>query len=143
MPRLPLDTNNRFYQSDCEEAERTLRWLNKWDMSEEKQWIDKDKGIPCAWYAISTLAPQNGIKCIKKIPYQSDFDSRWHACVVASKGHGIYSRAQIGAGSWNDKRLALCFAYRNAIKALLPMQPRSTERAAYRTTQDNALKFYA
>ena len=33
-----------------QDAERTLKWLRKEDMSRELQWIDKDKGIPTAWY---------------------------------------------------------------------------------------------
>ena len=143
MPKLPLDTQSIYYQSDCEEAERTLRWLNKYDMSREKKWIVKEKQIPCAWYAIGTLAPQNGIKCIRKHSFQSAVDGRWHALVIAGKGSGKYARRHIGAGSWNDRRLALCFAYRNAIRQLLPMQPDTTEKLAYRSSQADAIKYQA
>ena len=114
---------NPFVQSDIEDAERTLKWLRKEDMSRELQWIDKDKGIPTAWYAAETLAKQNGITCGKKRAFQSTFNGRWYAFVIAHKGNGKYARAQVGASSWDDRRTAICFAYRNAIRGLLPMQP--------------------
>ena len=61
---------NPFVQSDIEDAERTLKWLRKEDMSRELQWIDKDKGIPTAWYAAEVLAKQNGIRCIHRDVHQ-------------------------------------------------------------------------
>ena len=133
---------NPFIQSDIEDAERIARWLNKEDMSRDKQWIVKEKNIPCAWYAAEVLAPQNGITCGQKRAFLSPFDERWHAFVVAHKGTGKYARAQIGASSWDDRRTAICFAYRNAIRGLLPMQPNS-EPLAYRDRQDNAIRKYA
>ena len=144
MPRQPnFDIHTVFWKSDCAEAERTLRWLNGYDMSNEDKWIVEEKQIPCAWYAIEILAKQNGIRCRSKHAFQSPYDGRHHGFVIAEKGHGKFARSQIGAGSWNDKRLALCFAYRNAIRGLLPMNPNAAEQAAYRTTQKNAIRKYA
>ena len=133
---------NRFVQSDIEDAERTRKWLQKADMSHEKKWIDKEKNIPAAWYAAEVLAPANGITAGRREAFQG-MDRRWCAFVVARKGSGPFARAQIGASVWENREVAICFAYRNAIRGLLPMQPNTTERAAYRDTQDNAIRRYA
>ena len=133
---------NRFVQSDIEDAERTRKWLQKADMRREKKWIDKDKNIPCAWYAAEVLAPANGIRCLSK-GATIGMDRRHHAYVTAKKGDGIFARTHGGASSWNDRDIAICFAYRNAIRQLLPMQPDTTERVAYRDRQDNAIRKYA
>ena len=146
-----FDTTNRFLQSDIEDAKRTLKWLRGEDMSREKKWIHKGKQIPCAWFACQVLAPQNGIKSVKKQTYRGKHDPRIHAIVVASKGHGSLRRGHIGASSWGEphlsdrdnKRIALAFAARNCIRQLLPMDANSAERAAYRDTQNNALRKYA
>ena len=52
--------HNPYYQSDIRDAIRTRKWLAGHDMSDEPKWIVREKNIPTAWYAISTLAPQNG-----------------------------------------------------------------------------------
>ena len=49
---------NPFVQSDIEDAERTLKWLRKEDMSRELQWIDSTKH---GFYAIIV---KNTIKTI-------------------------------------------------------------------------------
>ena len=134
---------DKFIQEDIEDAERTARWLDKQDMSRDKKWIVEEKNIPCAWYAAETLAKMNGITCGKKRAFQSEFDNRWYAFVVAHKGSGKLARAQIGASSWEERRTAICFAYRNAIRGLLPMKPNTAEKAAYRDRQDNAIRKYA
>ena len=142
---------NRFVQSDREDAQRTLKWLRGEDMSREKKWIVPSKQIPCAWYACEVLAPQNGIKSVKKQTFQGKFDKRIHALVVTGKGHGELRRGGIGAASWYDekmsdkenKQVALAFAARNSIRQLLPMDPNTAERAAYRDSQSNAIKKYA
>ena len=132
---------NRFVQSDIEEAKRITAWLSKRSMRREKQWIDRRKGIPTAWYAISVLAPQNGIKCLRKQAKQSRFDGKWYAMVQAQRGYGKLARTHVGASVWTDRRIAICFAYRNAIRQLLPME--LNEQLAYRDTQRNAIRKYA
>ena len=75
---------NPFVQSDIEDAERTLKWLRKEDMSRELQWIDKDKGIPTAWYAAEVLAKQNGIRCIHR-EVRRGMDRRYYSVVEELK----------------------------------------------------------
>ena len=91
---------NPFVQSDIEDAERTLKWLRKEDMSRELQWIDKDKGIPTAWYAAEVR--------------------RYYSVVRATIGHGKLRRTHGGASVWDNKEIAQCFAFRNATWQLLP-----------------------
>lgn len=142
---------NPFVQADIEDAARTLKWLRGEDMSREKKWIHRRKQIPSAWFACKVLAQQNGIKSVYKETHRGKHDTRIHAIVVTSKGHGKLRRGQIGASSWEDeklsendnKRIALAFAARNSIRQLLPMEANSAERAAYRDTQKNALRKYA
>ena len=129
---------NKFVQSDIEDAERTLKWLRKEDMSREKKWIDKDKGIPTAWYAIEVLAKANGIRSVRKETRQG-MDHRIHAVVFAQRGHGELARTHAGASVWTDKRVALAFASRNAIRQLLPMQPNTTDAPAWTDTKENVL----
>ena len=138
----PNPDHDKYVQSDIRDAIRTRKWLAKHDMSREQKWIVEEKNIPCAWYAIDQLAPQNGIKCLKRFAVKSRYDGYWHAVAIARKGSGKYASTRIGASRYHEKKIALCFAYRNAIKWLLPQQP-AAERMAYRDTQDNALRFYA
>ena len=133
---------NPYYQSDIRDAIRLRKWIAGHDMSNEPKWIVREKNIPCAWYAISTLAPENGIKCVHREAVKSKFDGYWNAIVIATKGSGKYASTRIGASHFHDRQAALCFAYRNAIKWLLPQAPIG-ERMAYRDTQDNALERYA
>ena len=123
--------HNPYYQEDIRDAIRTRKWLAGHDMSREQKWIVKEKNIPCAWYAISVLAPENGIKCLSR-----------HAVACVRKGYGRRRSTRLGASTFHDKRMALAFACRNAIKWLLPKAPNG-ERMAYRDTQDNALERYA
>jgi len=132
---------NPYYQSDIRDAIRTRKWLAGHDMSREQKWIVEDKNIPCAWYAIDVLAPQNGIKCLHRHATQ-DRDGYWHAVACVTKGSGQFASTRLGASTFHDKKMALCFACRNAIKWLLPQAPRG-ERMAYRDTQQNALERYA
>lgn len=134
---LPQFADNRFYQSDVEDAERTLRWLRKEDMRLALQWIDQKKNIPTAWFAIEVLAPENGIKCIHKYAIFGKYDQRYHAEVLAGRGHGKYRRSHFGSSSWHDERIALCFAYRNAIRQLLPMKPNTKVKLAYRSNMQD------
>lgn len=129
---------NKFVQSDIEDAERTLKWLRGEDMSRELQWIDEDKGIPTAWYAIEVLAKANGIKSVSKETH-TGMDRRIHAVVFARRGHGEFARTHAGASVWTDKRIALAFASRNAIRQLLPMQPNTTDAPAWTDTKENIL----
>ena len=134
---------NKYLRSDMEEATRTRRWLLKQDMRREKRWIvdpDRKIRIPTAWYAISILAKRNGITCVSKHATLAT-NRKWVATVTAQIGHGKLAGRRVGASSWDDRRIALCFAYRNAIRQLLPQDP--NERMAYRDTQDNALRKYA
>ena len=137
--RLPLDTNNRFYQSDVEDAERTQRWLDGANMKLALRWINPKKQIPTAWYAISELAPENGIKR-KAIQAIIGMDGRYYAYVTATRGYGKLARSHGGASSWEDRRIAICFAYRNAIRQLLPQQANSKERLAYTSNQQDELE---
>ena len=134
--------HNPYYQSDIRDAIRTRRWLTGVDMSNEPKWIVRDKNIPCAWYAISVLAPENGIKCVERHAVQSRRTGYWHAVAICRKGSGKYASARTGASTFHDKQMALAFACRNAIKWLLPQAP-TGERMAYRDIQDNALARYA
>ena len=141
---------NIFMKSDIEDAERTTRWLElRHDNPETavaimkenggKEWIVKSKNIAAAWYAAEILAPENGITCLSKAAKFGKFDERYHACICATKGEGKLRRTLIGASSWTDKRIAICFAFRNSVKQLLPQQPNTTEKVAYRSTQDEAI----
>ena len=127
---------NKFVQSDIEDAERTLKWLRKEDMSRELQWIDKDKRIPTAWYAAEVLAKQNGIRCIHRETHKG-MDRRYYAVVRAVMGHGKYRRTHGGASAWDNKEIAQCFAFRNAIRQLLPQSP--NEDTAWTDTKENIL----
>ena len=133
---------NPYYQSDIRDAIRTRKWLAGHDMSRERKWIVEEKNIPCAWYAISVLAPQNGIKCLSRHATQSKYDGYWHAVAAVRKGSGRLASTRTGASTFHDKQMALAFACRNAIKWLLPQAP-SGERMAYRDTQKNAIRKYA
>ena len=133
--------NNPYYQSDIRDAIRTRKWLRGEDMSHEPKWIVEEKNIPCAWYAISVLAPENGIKCLHREATRGK-DGYWNAIAVCKKGDGILASTRTGASTFHDKQMALAFACRNAIKWLLPQAPRG-ERMAYRATQDDALERYA
>ena len=134
--------HNPYYQSDIRDAIRTRKWLAGHDMSDEPKWIVREKNIPTAWYAISTLAPQNGIRCLHRCATQSKYDGYWHAVACVKKGDGKLASIRTGASTFHDKKMALAFACRNAIKWLLPQAP-TGERMAYRDTQDNALERYA
>ena len=140
LPSLNPD-RNPYYQSDIRDAILTRKWLAGGDMRREKQWILRDKNIPCAWYAIAVLAPENGIRCVDRFSTQGR-DGYWHAVACVTKGNGKFASTRLGASTFHDKKMALCFAYRNAIKWLLPQAP-SGERMAYRDTQQNALTYYA
>ena len=141
---------NIFMKSDIEDAERTTRWLElRHDNPEtaagimkensEKEWIVKDKNIATAWYAAEILAPANGITCLSKAAQFGKFDRRHHACICATKGEGKLRRTLIGASSWTDRKVAICFAFRNSIRQLLPQQPNTSEKMVYRSTQDEAI----
>ena len=134
--------HNKYYQSDIRDAIRTLKWLRGEDMSHEIKWIVKEKNIPTAWYAISVLAKENGIKCLSRHAVKSKFDGYWNAVAVCRKGSGRLASTRIGASHFHDEKMALCFACRNSIKWLLPQVPQG-ERMAYKDTQDNALQKYA
>ena len=97
------------------------------------------KQIPTAWYAISELAPENGIKR-KAIHAKIGMDGRYYAYVTATRGYGKLARSHGGASSWEDRRIAICFAYRNAIRQLLPQQANSKERLAYTSNQQDELE---
>lgn len=124
---------DKFTRSEIEEAARTTAWLLT-KQPQPVKWIAK--GIPTAWYAISELAPKHGITCIKREARQGH-DRRWYAYAVANQPHN--QRAQIGAASSKEKRLALCHAYRNAIRQLLPQQT----DLVWRETQSQAVRKYA
>ena len=132
---------NPYYQSDIRDAIRTRNWLAGHDMSHERKWIVEEKNIPCAWYAISVLAKQNGMKCLSRHATQ-DREGYWHAVACVTKGNGRLRSTRLGASTFHDKQMALAFACRNAIKWLLPQAP-TGERMAYRDTQDNAVERYA
>ena len=80
-----------YYQSDIRDAIRTRKWLRGEDMSNGPKWIVKDKNIPCAWYAISVLAPENGIKCLHRHAVKSKYDGYWHAIAIVKKGDGKFA----------------------------------------------------
>lgn len=119
---------DKYERADRADAALTLRWLTGGDMSNQRKWTVENK-IPTAWYAAEVLAPANGITAGKRHAWQS-MDGSWCAYVVARKGHSKYARAQIGASVYENREIAICFAYRNAIRQLLPQQ---TE-LAYRDT---------
>ena len=129
----------KYDRADRADASLTLRWLTGGDMTQQRKWTVKDK-IPTAWYAAEVIAPANGITAGKRDAWQCS-DGRWCAYVVARKGSGPLARAHIGAAIFEDRQIAICFAYRNAIRQLLPQSP--NERMAYRDTQKNAIRKYA
>ena len=138
----PNPDHDKYVQEDIRDAIRTRKWLRGEDMSNEVKWIVKKKNIPAAWYAISVLAPENGIKCLKRSAAKSRYDGYWHATATVTKGKGKYASTRTGAGRYHGEKEALCFACRNAIKWLLPQVP-TGERMAYKDTQENALERYA
>ena len=85
------------------------------------------------------LAPENGIKR-KAIQAKIGMDGRYYAYVTATRGYGKLARSHGGASSWEDRRIAICFAYRNAIRQLLPQQANSKERLAYTSNQQDELE---
>ena len=132
---------DKFTRSDIEEAKRTTAWLLTKQPQPLKWIIDpktQKRVMPCAWYAISVLAPKNGITAGHRQAFMA-MDRRWCAFVVARKGSGPLQRAQIGAASSKDRRFALCFAYRNAIRQLLPQQ---ANEVGWRDTKTNAAQKY-
>ena len=134
--------HSKYYQEDIRDAIRTRKWLAGHDMTHELKWIVREKNIPAAWYAISVLAPDNGIKCLARHATKSKFDGYWHAVATVRKGSGRLASTRTGASTFHDEKMSLCFACRNAIKWLLPQAP-SGERMAYQATQDEALERYA
>ena len=78
-------------------------------MSREDKWIVKEKNIPCAWYAISVLAPQNGIKCLSRHAIKSRYDGYWHAIAIVKKGDGKFASTRSGAGRYHEEKIALVF----------------------------------
>ena len=145
--RAPRPPANEFEASDIRDAELTKKWLAGEDMTDAPQWIDKEKNIPHAWFAISILAPENGIRRIAKAATFSNFDERWNAVVTAQRGHGKLRRTHMGASAWGredddemSKRIAIAFAARNCIKQLLPMQPNTAEEVTWRNTKDKAAR---
>ena len=139
MPEPPM---TRFEKEDLRDAIRTRKWLAGGDMSREQQWIVKEKNIPCAWYAISVLAKEHGIKSVKRHAKQSKYDGKWYATATVTKGHAEYASTRTAAGFYHEEVIALAFACRNAIKFLLPQAPEG-ERLAYQDTHDNAVRKYA
>ena len=146
-----LSSDNQYLKSDAEDAERTLRWLalrrenpetaaTAMKENDEKEWLVKSKNIAAAWYAAEILAPQNGITCLSKAATFSKFDKRWYGCVSAGKGSGKLARVHMGASRWTDRKVAICFAFRNAIRQLLPMQPNTAEKAAWSETKNQAAR---
>ena len=131
LPKNPQ--NNPYYQSDIRDAIRTRKWLRGEDMSGQAKWIVKEKNIPCAWYAMSVLAPENGIKCLKRHTTKSKFDGYWHAIATVKKGNGKLASTRMGASTFHDEKMSLAFACRNAIKWLLPQQPRGG-KPSYKST---------
>ena len=99
--------HNPYYQSDIRDAIRTRKWLRGEDMSNELKWIVKEKNIPAAWYAISVLAPENGIKCLHRHATKSKFDGYWHAIACVKKGNGKYASVRSGASAFHDEKMSL------------------------------------
>ena len=128
---------SRFTQSDVDEAKRTRKWLDT-GKPQPLQWIAT--AIPAAWYAIDVVAPENGISKVSenaKLDKEQDF---FVATVTARKGHGKFARQCVGAAVSKHVDIALCFAYRNAIRQLLPQDINSIR---WRDTKDNAARKYA
>ena len=69
-------------------------------------------------------------------------DGYWNAVAICRKGDSRLASTRMGASTFHDKKMALAYACRNAIKWLLPQAP-TGERMAYRDTRDNALERYA
>ena len=144
-----LASDDKYLKSDAEDAERTLRWLalckedkataaEKMTQASELQWIAE--GIPAAWYACDVLAKENGITAIRKAATFSKYDKRWYGCVSAGRGSGKLARVHMGASQWTDRQTAICFAYRNAIRQLLPQQPNTTEKVGWTETKNQAAR---
>ena len=131
-----------FYQEEIKEAIRTRKWLAGHDMAGEDKWIVRSKNIPCAWYAISVLAPKNGITSVSRAATRNR-QGYWCAVACVKKGDGKLASMRFGASAFHDRQMALAFACRNAIKFLLPQEVDTREPLAYRTTQDNAIEKYA
>lgn len=136
---------NQYQQSDLIQAEETRAWLDGADPMQFRQWITPS--IPATVYSIAILAPALDIKCIDKAFSEhappvagSSFGHAnrngkiWHCVVKAQCG----DRIQMGAASNKDKGVAACFAFRNAIRQLVPTFLGA--ELGYRDTQENALR---
>ena len=138
---------DRYQQSDQIQAEETRAWLDGADPMKFKQWITPT--IPATVYSLAILAPALDIKCIDKAfsehnppddPPGSTFGTTnrngklWHCIVKAKCG----DRVHMGAATNKDKRVAACFAFRNAIRQLVPLFLGA--ELGYRDTQENALR---
>lgn len=144
QPQYLLD---KFMRSDIEDAARTERWLRLCrenpdrepgeGMENELEWIVEDKQIPTAWFAAEILAPQNGIRCIEKHTAPG-MDGRHHAIVKAEKGSGPLRRTHQGASAWEKSNIAICFAFRNCVRQLLPQQLNG-EKVAFTGTKVDVL----
>lgn len=139
---------NQYQRSDQIQEDETRAWLAGADPLQFKAWITNS--IPATVYSLAILAPALDIKCIDKaftehnppddkpgstFGHANKNGKLWHATVKAKLGDRIH----MGAATNKDKRIAACFAYRNAIRQLLPFGFTNAE-LAYRDTQENALR---
>ena len=103
-------------------------------MSGQAKWIVKDKNIPCAWYAMSCpCTSRTGSSVSSRHTTKSKFDGYWHAIATVKKGNGKLASTRMGASTFHDEKMSLAFACRNAIKWLLPQQPRGG-KPSYKST---------
>lgn len=138
----------KYEKSDLQQEEETLAWLNGADPLQFRPWITSS--IPATVYSLAVLAPALDIECIDKAYTEhnptddkpgSTFGTTngngklWHCVIKARLGDTV----MMGAAKHKNKRIAACFAYRNAIRQLLPYGFTGAE-LAYRDTQENALR---
>ena len=131
-------TGDKFVQSEVLEAQRVYDWINGRDMSLCPDWIAP--GIPTTYFAINVLAPIYDIEYKDVVSLEATGAAertRWYALV---KCYSLpNNRTHIGAASAKHSIIAVYFAWRNAIRQLIPQE----ERIAYRDSSQNAQRRYA
>ena len=110
-------STDKFVQSEIDESRRVMAWLLDEPIPDPIEWIAP--GVPSTIYAIEVLAPKYGIKFIEIAgARRHESEAKWHVMVKCLCKPT--NRQVIGAAIWEDLILATQFAWRNAIRQLIP-----------------------
>ena len=103
-----------FRAAEMLEANRIKDMREGKDVSEYPDFVAV--GIPSCTYAITVLAPYNDVISLSETSHFSD--NRYHATMQVKHNNAT----RVGAGSHADEFTAKCFAFRNAIRQILPAE---------------------